>query len=480
MPLLHLHNTTIKNNGTTIFTNLSFSINQGEQWALVGKSGSGKTLLLEAIAGKRMITGGEVTRPENIVLVTPKPKFKNLSNTSDFYYQQRFNSIDSEDAQTVRNYLALAHATGENAFWSLDNVVSRLKLNHLINKEVIKLSNGETRRLLFAEALLKNPSLLLLDSPLVGLDVHSRADFNGLLKEIIASGIHVVITANAEELPDGITHVATLEDCRIASQHTLAEFENNPKVSDSGRSIDKALLQKLLSQKPVAEFENIISMKNVLIHYGDKTILDHINWTVKQGERWALSGHNGAGKSTLLSLVNGDNPQAYANDIVLFDRQRGSGESIWEIKKKIGFVSPELFQYFPADSSCSDVIESGLYDTMGLFRKPLPANRELIANWMVLLSIAAHGKTLFRNVSDSVQRLCLLARALIKNPPLLIFDEPTQGMDARQRENFKCLTNSICESSNVTLIYVSHYAEDIPDCVTKRLVLENGRVVENV
>lgn len=472
--MLHLHNVSIKNNGTTVFTNLSFSINKGEQWALTGKSGSGKTILLEAIAGKNLVTGSRITRPENCILVSTKPKFKNLSNTSNFYYQQRFNSADSEDAQTVKEYL-VSNAT--NSIWTFNKVIDRLNLLYLIDKEVIKLSNGETRRLLLAQALLKNPEMLLLDSPLTGLDVNSRADFNELLNEIAASGILVVITATTEELPDCITHVAVLEDCNLAQKLSIAEFKKHSSQNIITINIDENLLQKLLRRSTPSFYNYIVKMKDVVIQYGEKTILDHVNWTVLQGERWALSGHNGAGKSTLLSLVNGDNPQAYANEIVLFDKKRGSGESIWEIKKKIGFVSPELFQYFPADSSCSDVIESGLYDTMGLFRKPLPANQELITDWMALLGIKAHGNILFRNVADSIQRLCLLARALIKNPSLLIFDEPTQGMDAGQRENFKFLTRSICENSNISLIYVSHYAEDIPDCVSKRLVLENGKVV---
>ncbi|MXN89863.1 ATP-binding cassette domain-containing protein [Flavobacterium sp. Sd200] len=475
MPFLHFPNVTIKNNNTAVFTNLTFTIAKGEQWALTGKSGSGKTTLLEAIAGKRLIIGTDIIRPKNVVLVSPKPAFKNLANTSNFYYQQRFNSADAEDAQTVTEYLETAVKT--KGKWTLDNVLDRLNLRYLADKEVIKLSNGETRRLLLAEALLKNPELLLLDSPLVGLDVQSRADFNMLLADITASGIQVVITATTEELPECITHVAVLDNCTVRQTLAAPDFKNNLIQQTSKAQLDQNLLQKLLNHNPIPPYEFIVNMSDVVIQYGDKTILDHVDWTILQGECWALSGHNGAGKSTLLSLINGDNPQAYANDIVLFDRKRGTGESIWEIKKNTGFVSPELFQYFPGDSSCSNVIESGLYDTLGLFRNPLPKNKELIANWMQLLGIEAYANTLFRNVSGAVQRSYLLARALIKNPPLLILDEPTQGMDDEQRENFKHLINTICSNSNVTLIYVSHYIQDIPECVTKKLVLEKGKAV---
>src|SRR5688572_13384763 len=110
-------------------------------------------------------------------------------------------------------------------------------------------------------------------------------------------------------------------------------------------------------------------MKKVSVQYGDKIILDEVNWKVMKGERWLLSGPNGAGKSTLLSLITADNPKAYANSIFLFGKKRGSGESIWDIKKKIGFISPELHLFFDQGTSCFDVIASGLFDTIGLFRQ---------------------------------------------------------------------------------------------------------------
>ena len=218
-------------------------------------------------------------------------------------------------------------------------------------------------------------------------------------------------------------------------------------------------------------------MDKVHIQYGDKVILDDVNWELKTGDRWALLGPNGAGKSTLLSLINGDNPQAYANNIILFDKKRGTGESIWDIKKKIGFVSPELHQYFPTDNSCLQVIESGYYDTLGLFR---PSNKEragVALRWMKALEIDQYARTLLKNIPASAQRLCLLARALIKNPSLLIFDEPCQGMDDHQQLHFKNLIDTICSLSNVTLIYVTHYQHEIPNSVDKVLRLDKGKVV---
>jgi len=216
-------------------------------------------------------------------------------------------------------------------------------------------------------------------------------------------------------------------------------------------------------------------MKNVSIKYGDKQILDGLNWQVRQGERWALTGHNGAGKSTLLSLINGDNPQAFANKIILFDQLKGSGESIWEIKKKIGYVSPEFFQYFPMGSTCLHVIESGFDDTLGLFRISGKSRAETSLRWMKLLHISEFAGALIRNVPVSIQRICMLARAMVKNPSLLILDEPCLGLDAERQEQFKNLIDTICRMSDLTLIYVSHYQDEMPLSITHSLKLEHGR-----
>jgi len=493
--ILSFKDITVRNHNQTIFEDLNFSIHKGEHWALTGPAGSGKTALLDTIAGKLQISKGETDhsffdeQPAGeesaifnwhrlIAQVSSRHHFRNLSNTSTFYYQQRFNSSDSEDAATVAQYLsAITNQINEGA-WTCSRVTERLKLGTLLNKQLIKLSNGETKRLLIASALLKNPVLLLLDQPLTGLDVATRADFNELIGEIAASGIHIIMTTSPQEVPDAITHLAVLDQGRIKTAVAKVNFIPEKPLFASHRHVDTAELRRLLSIKEVHAYDNIVSMLAVHIQYGDKTILDQVSWTIKQGERWALLGANGAGKSTLLSLINGDNPQAYANHIVLFDRRRGSGESIWDIKKNIGFVSPELFQYFPAANSCLQVIESGFYDTLGLFRQFSPANAAIARQWMKLLEIEDVARTLFKNVPASIQRLCLLARALVKNPPLLIFDEPCQGLDDHQRDHFKHLVDEICNNSNVTLIYVSHYQEEIPDSVNHRLKLDKGQIAE--
>jgi molybdate transport system ATP-binding protein len=478
--LINIKQATIGYSGQNILSDFSLDINAGQHWAFTGESGSGKTTLLNAIAGNLQLKKGGISRylsgetvgiepdyHQLIAFVAAKHHFRNLSNTSDFYYQQRYNSSDSEDALTVTDYLQNIKSTGFT--WTLERVMQLLRLDLLADKQLIKLSNGETKRLMMAAALLKNPTLLLLDNPLAGLDVQTREAFDGILAEIAATGITIAMATSQHEIPGIITNVGVLKDGLL---NTMVKADYKPDdISPKENLIANINLGELLDRYPAPAYNTIAQMRNVHIQYGPKVILDGLNWQINQGERWALMGPNGAGKSTLLSLINGDNPQAYANDIILFDKKRGSGESIWDIKKKTGFISPEFYQYFPADSSCLQAIESGYYDTMGLFRPSDKARADRALQWMKVLEIDQYARQLLKNIPASAQRLCLLARAMIKNPVLLILDEPCQGMDDHQVQYFKALVDTICRATNITLIYVTHYAGHIPDSVGKTLRL---------
>lgn len=489
-PLLSLQNVTLRRNEKTIFQGLNFSVNEGEHWAIVGENNSGKTALLKVIEGNLLINDGKIernyfepyrhksiedpffTHKNMLATIGDKHNFRNLANITSFYYQQRYNTYDADDAQTVAQYLKAiqAEAKAESPVWNYSKAIATLDLAHLEESQVIKLSNGETKRLLIAGALLKNPKILMLDNPLVGLDIATRQRFNDILNAIIKSGITILMVTSPMEIPAAITHVAVLSEGKIVQTSKREEFQYNE--SEAKPSPDTQRLADLLPPSHHHRFETIIKMVGVSVSYGSDKVLDNIHWEVKQGERWSLSGPNGSGKSTLLSLITGDNPKAYANDITLFDKKRGSGESIWDIKKRIGFVSPELYQYFPSENTCGHVIESGFYDTQGLFRKCQPEKQANVLKWMEFLGIDSFINSRFKDTSTSTQRLCLLARALIKNPPLLILDEPCQGLDRSQQAYFRDIIDAICNMSSTTLIYVTHYEEELPRCITHRLTLQ--------
>lgn len=462
----------------------------GEHWAILAASGAEKTAFLETLYGRTSITQGRIMRffsqqyqeeqskrgrvnsfRDLVSFVSQTYTFKNKSNVQEFYYQQRFNSSEAEEADTVSNYLDQVEGK-RPGFWNKENTMALLALTPLADKSLIKLSNGETRRLALAVGLLKNPKLFLMDRPLTGLDVATRRAFDGILDQITGSGIQVVMTTSPEEIPKAITHVG-----KIIRGKLIALDDRSTLAIDkpTGSPEETARIKTLITNYPSVPYKNLIELRDVSIRYGDKQLLQGVQWTVKPGERWALKGHNGAGKSTLISLLLGENPQAYANDFYLFDRKRGTGESIWDIKRPVGFVSPELSRYFPKNQTCIKVVLSGLFDTMGLFRQATPEQTVLAQHWLAAFDIPHIQHILLHQASLEDQRFCLLARAMIKRPALLILDEAAQGMDDEQRLRFKHIIDHICRETPIGLIYVSHYADDIPEAVENEILLENGK-----
>ena len=472
MAIIQVKNLSVSIQSKIIFENVSFEIIKGKQYAIVGPSGSGKTTLLHCLTGQSFFKGTIETKPEiSIALVEQQHHFKNLSNTSSFYYQQRFNSVDAEDALTVQDYFqSLGFELEPSSLFEL------LGLKSLLYKRLIQLSNGENKRVQLAMALLQKPDVLLLDNPFLGLDIEARNTLNGILESLAKNEISIILVTSAQLIPELVTDVLAhnaKNQFHLQGRETYLQthaFEL-PQIK-----IDKLLLEQLIADED-ADFELAVKMKNVHVQYGENIILDKINWTVAKGERWCLSGPNGAGKSTLLSLINADNPQAYANEIYLFDKRRGRGESIWDIKKRIGYVSPELHLFFDSSITTFDAIASGLFDTIGLFRAVNEEQAKTINSWIKLLKIDQLGNQLLHNLPLGKQRLVLLARALVKNPPLLILDEPAQGLDEEQSALFKNIIEQICEHSNKTLIYVTHLKTEIPSCVRKFIQLEKGRIV---
>lgn len=485
MQVLSAKALTVQQGQHIILQSISFGIFAGEQWAVVGPAGCGKTTLLKALAGRQHFTGQlnfsqeYVGARRKVVLVEQQHYFKNLTNTSNFYYQQRFNSQDAHDAMTVEEDLQIAVSKNTLAKEELNALTELFDLKKLFAEKLIQLSNGENKRLQIVKALLLQPAFLLLDNPFIGLDVKSRQTLEEVLAAIAKKGIYIIMVTSADRMPFFITNVLLFRKNNTYTTETIIpeKWNESHKNVVSKFSFDHALLQQLTQTNRNVLFEYAVRMKNVNIQY-DHKILDNINWEVRKGERWSLSGANGSGKSTLLSLVNADNPQAYANEIYLFDRKRGTGESIWDIKKKTGFVSPELHLYFDKRTNCFDVVASGLFDTIGLFRKLNEQQSTVVAKWMQLLKVEHLSRKFLEQLSNSEQRLVLLARALVKNPPLLILDEPCQGLDEEQSNLFIQIVNEICVKGNKTLIYVSHYVDEIPGCVTNFIKLENGKRVE--
>lgn len=468
-------NLSVIRSGIPVLKNISFRLGNKENLAIIGTSGSGKTTLGLALAGKIFFKGAIQFAPgvKNRLWVEQQHHFKNLSNTHDLYYQQRFNSYDSEETQTVDDSL------GENTE-EVAAVLKKMRIEYLRGKPLIQLSNGENKKLQIAQALLLHPSVLILDQPFVGLDIDTRKYLHDLVNELVEQGTQVILITTPEEIPVSVTKVLSLENGLIKAVEERKEFLNRYSRQKKGSLkafIHKEKLEQLSAPSSI-DFQYAIRMKNVNVQYGEKKVLQNINWEVKQAERWLLSGPNGAGKSTLLSLVTADNPQAYANEVYLFDKKRGSGESIWDIKKRTGFLSPELHIFFDHSCTCFEAVASGLFDTIGLFRQVSDEQVRLITEWMEIAGISSLGQKRLQELSLGQQRIVLLARALVKNPPLLILDEPCQGVDDEKQHELLQLINEICLAGNKTMVFVTHYSNERPACIDKFLQLDNGRIQE--
>lgn len=450
---------------------VNFSLCEGEQIAIYGPNGAGKTRFVEIITGRhRLKPGGSITYDfsgsahkyvsDNIKYIT----FRDSYGIADagYYYQQRWNQaeIDPEFTPTAGKVLDEYRTAGAD----VDSLVDAFGLRDSLDKYVISLSSGELRKMQLIKLLITAPSLLIIDNPFLGLDVDTRSQLSELLAGLTGKGLSVIlVVSRRDEIPSFITHVVEVDGLTVGPK---LPFVPSEKASD----------ERQIVEAPVDESRaNVVKFNNISIRYDSRTILKDLNLTVRQGEHWILSGQNGCGKSTLLSLVCADNPQAYACDIELFGRKRGTGESIWDIKMHIGYVSPEMHRAYSKDMPTELIVASGLYDRAGLYFPPSEADMEIARRWMERFGIAELEGRSFMQISSGEQRLCLLARAFVKEPPLLILDEPMHGLDDNRKAFVRSFLDSyFTENPDKTLIMVTHYLDEMPDCIDHHLILQKN------
>lgn len=469
---------------------VDFELADNEHIAIVGPNASGKSMLVDILTGAHPLMTQAVkydfsphtskSIADNIKYIPFRDTYGS-ENDRTYYLQQRWNQMEiDEDTPTVKQVLEEAYGrSGEDTperRTFREHLYDMFNLRFLLDKYIILLSSGELRKLQLCKVLMTAPRVLIMDNPFIGLDKQTRQQLRELLETISRENALqiILVLAKDEDIPKFITHVVPVRD-KVVMRKIAREYYLQTASQHAQSTLSDEIKNEILNlpyRDDEYNTDEVVRMNKVSIRYGKRTILSELDWTVHNGERWALSGQNGAGKSTLLSLVCADNPQSYACDIVLFDRQRGHGESIWDIKKHIGYVSPEMHRAYNRDMPAIRIVASGLKDSVGLYVKPSAGDYETCRQWMRFFGIEDLADRNFLKLSSGEQRMVLLARAFVKDPELLILDEPLHGLDAERGELVKDLINIFCQRKNKTLIMVTHYQENLPPCITNSIYLK--------
>jgi molybdate transport system ATP-binding protein len=375
---------------------------------------------------------------------------------------------------SVRAILAARRREGGATKTVLNTWLRQTGLMNWLDREIRNLSTGEIRQVMIARALLAGPRLLVIDEPFDGLDIDARQRLNDMLAALMAEGLQIVlITHHREEVLPGITHYMELRNGRLAEQgrwppHAVSGAP--PREAALGRA-SRSAAGHLTPHESVDPAGALIHMRAVTVVYDGRRVLDRLNWRVLPGENWAVCGPNGSGKSTLIQLICGEHPQAYANAIYLFGRRRGSGETIWDIKRPIGLVSNALQIRYRKPLTGLAVILSGYFDSVGLYRQASRAQIDGARAWAARLALDHLLDGDYRKMSNGERRLLLIARAMVKQPRLLCLDEPCQGLDPHNRMRLLAMLERIVADHSTQMIYVSHRPEEIPAGTTHALHL---------
>lgn len=446
-----------------VFQQLNFKIEPGVSYLIEGENGSGKTALLQLLSSKLQPKSGSVSYDfidsslnwdekfalrNRCIHYIPVHALHELVNAQDIFYQQRYYVVEESPwPTTVRSYL------GER-IQNLDQLKlpASFQIDHLLNLDLTQLSNGQVKKIIILKQLLDSiPKILLLDYPFEGLDLQSRVELTNFLDHLTSvHSIQLIVADHVHpQLPSSITKKISVEKWGVK----ITNFANpiHSPVETLIHSIDQVKNQPT----PVVEFHD------VTIQYNDKIIVNHLNWKIVQGDRWALTGPNGSGKTTLFSMIFADHPMAYSQQVFLFGNRRGSGESIWDIKKRINYLGPEQAHFL--DYSTEQLTVKAY---LGMVKSSKQKLDQLVAHFQIeLLQLKQ-----LKQLSSGQLQLVLLLALFLDPKELLLLDEPFQFLDPQQKKTVTDYLHSFLNEST-TLILITHYEEDVIRWTHKRLKL---------
>ncbi|MDY0219591.1 MAG: ATP-binding cassette domain-containing protein [Desulfobacterium sp.] len=496
-PLFQLRGASISLMGNPVLEQTDWRVKKGEHWLVTGPNGSGKTTLLKAVAGTLPICAGSFTtgfkKPLSQAVVTVSMDLERQilddENTGDF---ARYFSGSTSCGTRVSCFLN--NQEGHRQAQDPAQLPYPAMVKGLLNRTLRDLSTGEMKMVMIARAMITRPEILILDEPFEGLDAEAGNSLSALMEDLASSNVTLVVSTHRfNTLPSLFTHRIHLNDLSVESTGPIKGLPpedcppghalNGTTRANQGISFNSSFNSSPrrpqdhpgINEKNKASL--LVKFDSVTIRYGDVTALSNLSWELHQGENWLIRGANGSGKSTLAELIYGDNPQAYANKIEIFGRQRGAGDSIWEIKRRMGFVSNRLQLGFPGDSSILSTVISGFFDSAGLFRAPSRNQQILAEHCLETLGIRAWAGRKFGSLSTGQQRLVLLARALVKTPDILIMDELCAGLDRENRRQICNRIETLGHDKQRSMIYITHHDDEIPKSMDRLLELSRGKIV---
>ena len=449
----------------------------GEHWAVLGGTGSGKSLLARALCGETTPDAGHlVGLPERVHWLSLEQQ--QLLYERELYRDETDLTDVPDQGTPVRELLAEVDADPA----AIQSAARLLGLSALLDRGYRLLSSGEGRRVMLGRALLEQPDLLLLEEPFDGLDVESHAELTRALGQLAESGLRLVLlVGQRQDIPGWVTHIALLDHGRLALAGPAAEITAHPDWQ-AATDLIQAPAPVLPPRQSEFQLRNwpaeapLVRLVNGRVAYGDTVQFEGFDWALMPGEHTQIVGPNGCGKSTLLKLINGDHPQCYANDLTVFGYRRGSGESIWDIKKHLGYVSTDLQRDYRVSGNVVTAVISGLTDSIGLYQATGHDELALARQWLDCVGLADKATRPLRSLSSGEQRLVLIARALIKQPPLLILDEPTLGLDDVNRFRVLAVVERLLREGPTTLLFVSHRQDEQLALIKRQLVFEAAPV----
>lgn len=447
-----------------------WQLQPSQSWVVLGGNGSGKSAFARLLCNELPIAKGQlIDRPAKV-------HWLSLENQQALYerelYRDETDLSDHLDPGTsVRQLLAEVRPWGDDH----QRLVELLKLSPLLDRGYRLLSSGEGRKVMLARAVLDAPELLLLDEPFEGLDHQARLDLIDVLGELAASGQWLLmLIGQRQDVPPWASHLALLDRGRLVVQGSAQTVMNHPDwmaaLDLSARPcIDLPARQSDFQLPDWPADKPLVELRHGRVEYATGVQFEALNWQLRPGEHTQIHGPNGCGKSTLLNLVSGDHPQCYANELTVFGYRRGRGESIWDIKKHLGLVSGHLHRDYRVAGNALTAVVSGLSDSIGVYQHTGAREAQLARQWLDLLGLGDKANEAFKRLSTGEQRLVLIARALIKQPPLLILDEPTQGLDDVNRFRVLAAVERILEAGPTTLLFVSHRDDEQPALIQRHL-----------